>query len=57
MPLFTITMKSNGSTSEKDRLSRALHAASIAAGKIPDRPGGIYCWTTGSSHALKIPDA
>jgi hypothetical protein len=25
-------MKSNGSTNEKDRLSRALHAASIAAG-------------------------
>ena len=32
MPLFTVTMKSKGSTSEKDRLSRAIHAASIAAG-------------------------
>ena len=32
MPLFTVTMKSNGSTNEKDRLSRAIHAASIAAG-------------------------
>jgi hypothetical protein len=32
MPLFTVTMKSNGSTSEKDRLSRAIPAASIAAG-------------------------
>src|SRR5580700_3440659 len=32
MPLFPVTMKSNGSTSEKDRLSRAIHAASIAAG-------------------------
>jgi len=32
MPLFTVTMKSNGSTKEKDRLSRAIHAASIAAG-------------------------
>jgi Tautomerase enzyme len=32
MPLFTVTMKSNGSTYEKDRLSRAIHAASIAAG-------------------------
>ena len=32
MPLFTVTMKSNGSTSEKDRFSRAIHAASIAAG-------------------------
>jgi hypothetical protein len=32
MPLFTVTMKSNGSTNEKDRLSRAIHAASIEAG-------------------------
>ncbi len=32
MPLFTVTMKSNRSTSEIDRLSRAIHAASIAAG-------------------------
>jgi phenylpyruvate tautomerase PptA (4-oxalocrotonate tautomerase family) len=32
MPLFTVTMKSNGSTREKDRLSRAIHAASTAAG-------------------------
>jgi hypothetical protein len=32
MPLFTVTMKSNRSTNEKDRLSRAVHAASIAAG-------------------------
>ncbi len=32
MPLFTVTIKSNGSTNEKDRLSRAIHAASIAAG-------------------------
>jgi hypothetical protein len=32
MPLFTVTIKSNGSANEKDRLSRAIHAASIAAG-------------------------
>ena len=32
MPLFTVTMKSNESTNQKDRLSRAIHAASIAAG-------------------------
>jgi hypothetical protein len=32
MPLFIVTMKSNGSTSEKDRLSKAIHAACIAAG-------------------------
>jgi phenylpyruvate tautomerase PptA (4-oxalocrotonate tautomerase family) len=32
MPLFTVTMKSHRSTKEKDRLSRAIHAASIAAG-------------------------
>jgi hypothetical protein len=32
MPLFTVTMKSNGSTSQKGLLSRAIHAASIAAG-------------------------
>ena len=36
MPLFTVTMKSNGSTSEKDRLSRAIHTASIAAGYPED---------------------
>jgi len=32
MPLFTVTMKSSESTNQKDRLSRAIHAASIAAG-------------------------
>ena len=36
MPLFTVTMKSNGSSNEKDRLSRAIHAASIAAGYPED---------------------
>jgi len=36
MPLFTVTMKSNGSTCETDRLSRAIHAASIAAGYPED---------------------
>lgn len=36
MPLFTVTMKSNGSTNEKDRLSRAIHAASVAAGYPED---------------------
>src|SRR6202451_1756464 len=36
MPLFTVTMKSNESTNEKDRLSRAIHAASIAAGYPED---------------------
>ena len=36
MPLFTVTMKSHESTSENDRLSRAIHAASIAAGYPKD---------------------
>jgi hypothetical protein len=36
MPLFTVTMKSNRSTNEKDRLSRSIHAASIAAGYPED---------------------
>jgi Tautomerase enzyme len=36
MPLFTVTMKSNGSTNEKERPSRAIHAASIAAGYPED---------------------
>jgi hypothetical protein len=36
MPLFTVTMKPNRSTNEKDRLSRAIHAASIAAGYPED---------------------
>jgi hypothetical protein len=36
VPLFTVTMKSNRSTAEKDRLSRAIHAASIAAGYPED---------------------
>jgi hypothetical protein len=31
MPLFTVTMKANRSTKEKDRLSRIIHAASVAA--------------------------
>ena len=34
--MFTVTMKSNGSTNEKDHLSRAIHAASIAAGYPED---------------------
>ena len=36
MPLFTVTTKSNGSISEKDGLSRAIHAASTAAGYPED---------------------
>ena len=36
MRWFTVTMKSNGSTNEKDRLSRAIHTASIAAGHPED---------------------
>ena len=36
MPLFTVTMKSDRSTNERDRLSRAIHAASIAAGYPED---------------------
>jgi hypothetical protein len=36
MPIFTVTMKSSRSTHEKDRLSRAIHAASIAAGYPED---------------------
>jgi len=34
--LFTVTMKSNRSTNEKDRLSGAIHAASIVAGYPED---------------------
>jgi len=34
--LLTVTMRSNGSTSEKDRLSRGIYAASIAAGYPED---------------------
>jgi Tautomerase enzyme len=36
MPLFTVTMKSSRSTNEKDRLSRAIHAASMVAGYPED---------------------
>ena len=36
MPLFTVTMKSNSSTQEKDRLSRAILAASVVAGYPED---------------------
>jgi phenylpyruvate tautomerase PptA (4-oxalocrotonate tautomerase family) len=36
MPLFTVTMKSNRSVEEKDRLSRAIHAASMVAGYPAD---------------------
>ena len=35
----------------------ALEKARLHGGKVPDGPGGIYCRTTGSSHALNIPDA
>lgn len=34
--MFTVTTKSNASTDEKDRLSRGIHAASIAAGYPED---------------------
>ena len=36
MLLFTVTMKSNRSTNEKDRLSGAIHAASTVAGYPED---------------------
>jgi hypothetical protein len=36
MPIFTVTMKSRRSAPEKDRLSRAIHAATIAAGYPED---------------------
>ena len=36
MPLFTVTMKSNRSTNQKDRLSRAIQAASMVAGYPED---------------------
>jgi hypothetical protein len=36
MPLFTVTLKSNRSVNEKDRLSRAIHAASVVAGYPED---------------------
>ena len=36
MPLFTVTMRSGRSAEQKDRLSAALHAASVAAGYPPD---------------------
>jgi hypothetical protein len=36
MPLFTVTLNSNGLTNDKDRLSRAIQAASIAAGYPED---------------------
>ena len=36
MPLFTVTMKSSRSASEKDCLSRAIHAASVVAGYPED---------------------
>ena len=35
----------------------ALEKARLHGGKVPDGPGGIYCWTTGSSHAVKTPSA
>ena len=36
MPLFTVTMNSNRSVDEKDRLSKAIHAASVVAGYSED---------------------
>lgn len=40
MPLFTVTMKSNGSTA-RDRLSRAIHDATIAAGYSEDDSSNV----------------
>jgi len=70
MPLFTVTMKSNGSTSEKDRLSRAIHAASIAAGYPQDdlfqrflsfgtkwpQGGSVLSRTTQAAHRPDVDD-
>ena len=36
MPVFTVTMRSHWSVEEKARLSRAMHAASVAAGYPED---------------------
>jgi hypothetical protein len=36
MPLFTVTTRSSRSADQKDRLSRAIHAASIVAGYPED---------------------
>lgn len=36
MPLFTVTMRSKRSTNETGRLSRAIHAASVASGYPED---------------------
>lgn len=36
MPIFTVTMKSNWSAPEKDRLSAAIHAATISMGYPED---------------------
>ena len=47
MPLFTVTMKSHGSTGEKERLSKAIHAASIAA-RYPEND---LCFSDRSVHA------
>ena len=35
----------------------ALEKTRLHGGGVPDEAGGIYCRTTGSSHALKIPQA
>ena len=35
----------------------ALEKARLHRGKISDGPSGMHSRTTGSSHALKIPDA
>ena len=34
MPLFTVTMRSSRTADQKNRLSKAIHAASIVAGYI-----------------------
>jgi hypothetical protein len=58
MPLFTVTMKSNGSTSEKDRLSKAIHAASIAAGYPENDLSNVFFrWDQMTSGSIcTIPD-
>jgi hypothetical protein len=49
MPSFTVTMRSNGSTNEKGRFPRAIHAASIAVGYLEDDPFQRFL-SLGSSH-------
>jgi len=57
VPRSAIQSGSRGNLPVQPLRRFALEKARLHRRKVPDGPSGLYCRTTGSSHALKIPDA